>query len=111
MRNQQPDQSVASNLTNKTFVKEKFYEYIDVDNDHGISFSDFTIFGDRSPEGYKKEKLISKTQHTVVWLFSKQEDIDGVIQLNYHLVQQIPRELPTFDEKMECIKHLECDLY
>ena len=41
-------------MTNKTFVKEKFYEYIDVDNEHGISFSDFTIFGDRSPEGYKK---------------------------------------------------------
>ena len=51
---------IASNISQKSFVKEKFYEHIDVFNDHGISFSDFCIFGDRSPEGFKKERLVSK---------------------------------------------------
>lgn len=46
-------------MSNKQFLKQKFYEYIDVDND--LSFVDFTYFGDRKPEGYEKVRLISKT--------------------------------------------------
>ena len=97
--------------SNKRFLKTRFNEYIDVDDKYGMSYVDYALFGDRKPEGYEKIRLISKTQHTVIWLFKKEEIIDDQIEVNYHLIQQIPRELPQFDEKIACINHLKSDLY
>lgn len=79
--------------------------------DNDLSFVDFTYFGDRKPEGYEKVRLVSKTQHTVIWLFKKEEKVEEEIEVNYHLIQQIPRELPQFDEKIACINHLKSNLY
>lgn len=49
----------------------------------------------------------------MVWLFSKEykEEYDEEPVTAYHLAQQIPRDIPSFKKKMECIKSLEGELY
>ena len=48
--------------------------------------TDFNFFGDRSPNGYEKVRLVSKIQHMVLWLFKKEEIVDDETVTNYYLI-------------------------
>lgn len=62
--------SITSNNQQIQFKKELFseYKYIMVDQEHGMSHSDYLHFDNRCPSGYEKIRLVSKIQHQVYWL-------------------------------------------
>ena len=44
----------------RQFSQEKFQQYVEVDQEYGLSLTDFAIFGDRSPGDYQKVRLLTK---------------------------------------------------
>lgn len=44
----------------ESLLKDRFSEYKDIDNEHKISINDLRLFGNRSPEGYEKVRLVTK---------------------------------------------------
>lgn len=65
----------------------KFDKYVNIDNDYRFSQDDLEHFGDRSPPGYHKIRLVSKLQNTVTWLFATESvDQDGQPEQVFHLI-------------------------
>lgn len=53
-------------------LKDKLMMYKDL-NTFGLSSLELFMFGNRSPEGYKKVRLFSKNNHQIYWLFEKED--------------------------------------
>jgi len=51
--------------------KQSFNQYKISLEEHGFKQSEQDMFGDRSPKGYDKLRLLSKVNDTVFWLFEK----------------------------------------
>lgn len=92
---------ISSSKSKEQFSKHKFKDHTDRDNKHGLSKQEFSLFGDRFPKGYEKVRLISKSQRHIYWIFKSNFTQDA---FTYNIIQQIPRDVPNFKQKMECVK-------
>ena len=91
------------------FAKQTYQQYFVVDVENGLNMVEYSVFGDRSPPGFKKVRLLSKLNDTIYWLFKRYSDeLENYL---YYIIQQIPRNISTFKDKMELIEISTSDLY
>lgn len=55
----------------------KFEQYIEMENETGLSVKEFSIFGDRVPSGYTKVRLFQKYRNQVYWVLKTTVNDDG----------------------------------